>query len=106
MINLQTLVAIREVMKDMIRLGKSGNGIGYDRFIVISIGTGVNKLEQWYNAKMVANWGVLSWLYKSGATPILDFINESSIDMVEYHNSVLFTALHSQDNYLRIQVSI
>jgi patatin-like phospholipase/acyl hydrolase len=101
--NNPTLVAIREVMKDMIRLGKSGNGIGYDRFIVISIGTGVNKLEQWYNAKMVANWGVLSWLYKSGATPILDFINESSIDMVEYHNSVLFTALHSQDNYLRIQ---
>ncbi|XP_045818388.1 patatin-like protein 1 [Trifolium pratense] len=101
--NNPTMVAIREVTKDMIRLGKSGNGIGYDRFIVISIGTGSNKSERKYNAKMVAKWGALTWLFNAGATPILDCFNEASTDMVDYHNSVLFTALQSQDNYLRIQ---
>jgi len=106
MIILQTMVAIREVTKNMIRLGRSGNGIGYDRFIVISIGTGSNKSEQKYNAKMVAKWGALTWLFNSGSTPILDCFNEASTDMVDYHNSVLFTALQSQDNYLRIQVII
>jgi len=89
----------------MIRLGRSGNGVGYDRFIVISIGTGSNKSEKKYNAKMVAKWGALTWLFNSGSTPIIDCFNEASTDMVDYHNSVLFTALQSQDNYLRIQVS-
>lgn len=101
--NNPTMVAIREVTKNMIRLGRSGNGVGYDRFIVISIGTGSNKSEQKYNAKMVAKWGALTWLFNSGSTPILDCFNEASTDMVDYHNSVLFTALQSQDNYLRIQ---
>lgn len=101
--NNPTMVAIREVTKNMIRLGRSGNGIGYDRFIVISIGTGSNKSEQKYNAKMVAKWGALTWLFNSGSTPIIDCFNEASTDMVDYHNSVLFTALQSQDNYLRIQ---
>lgn len=101
--NNPTMVAIREVTKNMIRLGRSRNGVGYDRFIVISIGTGSNKSEQKYNAKMVAKWGALTWLFNSGSTPILDCFNEASTDMVDYHNSVLFTALQSQDNYLRIQ---
>ncbi|XP_058772795.1 patatin-like protein 1 [Vicia villosa] len=105
--NNPTMVAIREVTKDMIRQpqGRNGNnvGIAYDRFLVISIGTGSNKSERKYNAKMVAKWGALTWLFNSGATPVLDCFNEASTDMVDYHNSVLFTALQSQDNYLRIQ---
>ncbi|CAL5187905.1 unnamed protein product [Lathyrus oleraceus] len=105
--NNPTMVAIREVTKDMIRQpqGRSVNdaGVGLDRFLVISIGTGSNKSEKKYNAKMVAKWGALTWLFNSGATPVLDCFNEASTDMVDYHNSVLFTALQSQDNYLRIQ---
>ncbi|CAK8539752.1 unnamed protein product [Lathyrus sativus] len=105
--NNPTLVAIREVTKDMIRQpkGRSVNdaGVGLDRFLVISIGTGSNKKEKKYNAKMVAKWGALTWLFNSGATPVIDCFNEASTDMVDYHNSVLFTALQSQDNYLRIQ---
>ncbi|KAI5439253.1 patatin-like protein 1 isoform X1 [Lathyrus oleraceus] len=104
--NNPTMVAIREVTKDMIRQpqGNGNNvGIGYDRFLVISIGTGSNKSERKYNAKMVAKWGALTWLFNSGATPVLDCFNEASTDMVDYHNSVLFMALQSQDNYLRIQ---
>ena len=98
------MVAIREVIKDMIRQPQGRNvnnvGIGYDRFLVISIGTGSNKSERKYNAKMVAKWGALTWLFNTGATPVLDCFNEASTDMVDYHNSVLFTALQSQDNYL------
>ncbi|PNX75943.1 patatin-like protein, partial [Trifolium pratense] len=107
--NNPTLVAIREVTKDMMRIkdwnksGKSGKGIQYDRFIVISIGTGSNKTEGKYNAKMVAKWGALTWLFNAGATPIIDCFSEASTDMIDYHNSVLFTALQSQNNYLRIQ---
>lgn len=98
------MVAIREVIKDVVRQ-PGENDIGYDRFLVISIGTGSNKSEHKYNAKMVAKWGAFTWLFNSGSTPILDCFNEASTDMVDYHNSVLFTALQSQDNYLRIQVS-
>ncbi|CAI8588846.1 unnamed protein product [Vicia faba] len=105
--NNPTMVAIREVTKDLIRQPKGRNvnnvGIGYDRFLVISIGTGSNKSERKYNAKMVAKWGALTWLFNTGATPVLDCFNEASTDMVDYHNCVLFTALQSQDNYLRIQ---
>ncbi|CAI8588840.1 unnamed protein product [Vicia faba] len=105
--NNPTMVAIREVIKDMIRQPQGRNesnvGIGYDRFLVISIGTGSNKSERKYSAKMAAKWGVLTWLFNSGATPVIDCFNEASTDMVDYHNSVLFTALQSQDNYLRIQ---
>ncbi|XP_058775787.1 patatin-like protein 1 [Vicia villosa] len=105
--NNPTMVAIREVTKDLIRQpkGRSANdaGVGYDRFLVISIGTGSNKSERKYNAKMVSKWGALTWLFNSGATPVLDCFSEASTDMVDYHNSVLFTALQSQDNYLRIQ---
>ncbi|XP_004511941.1 patatin-like protein 1 [Cicer arietinum] len=100
--NNPSMVAIREVIKDVVRQ-PGENDIGYDRFLVISIGTGSNKSEHKYNAKMVAKWGAFTWLFNSGSTPILDCFNEASTDMVDYHNSVLFTALQSQDNYLRIQ---
>ncbi|GAU17377.1 hypothetical protein TSUD_232530 [Trifolium subterraneum] len=102
--NNPTMVAIREVTKDMmIRPEDSEKGIEYDRFIVISIGTGSNKNEKKYNAKMVAKWGALTWLCNAGATPIIDCFSEASSDMVDYHNSVIFTAFQSNDNYLRIQ---
>lgn len=97
------MVAIREVTKDVLKQ-PGANNISYDRFLVISIGTGSNKSEHKYNAKMVSKWGALTWLYNSGSTPLLDCFFESSSHMVDYHSSVIFTALQSQDNYLRIQV--
>ena len=101
------MVATREVTKHIIRTSdESGdNGIGHDRFIVISLGTASNKSERKYNAKMVAKWGALTWLFNNGSTPLIDCFSESSNYMVDYHNTVLFTALKSQDNYLIIQVS-
>ncbi|XP_061341407.1 patatin-like protein 3 [Gastrolobium bilobum] len=103
--NNPTLVAIREVIKQLIKKldGTSINPLDYDRFLVLSIGTGSNRSEHKYNAKMVSKWGIISWILNSGSTPIIDCYSEASTDMVDYHNCVVFSALQSQDNYLRIQ---
>jgi hypothetical protein len=45
----------------------------------------------------------LSWLFKNGTAPIVDMFNSASADMVDIHLCVLFRALHSSENYLRIQ---
>ena len=75
------------------------------RFLLITLGTGSNKTEQKYNAKMSAQWGIVSWIYFNGSTPIIDVFSEASADMVNYHNRLLFQASNSDDNYLRIDVS-
>lgn len=77
----------------------------YNRFLVISVGTGSNRSEQKYNAKMTSKWGIISWLYKDGSTPIIDCYTEASADMVHYHNCVVFQAFQSENSYLRIDVS-
>lgn len=77
----------------------------YGRFLVISIGTGSAKAEKKYSAQKAAKWGVLGWLLNGGSTPIVDVFTLASADMVDFHFSVVFQALHSEQNYLRIQVS-
>ncbi|KAH9711823.1 Patatin-like protein 3 [Citrus sinensis] len=47
-------------------------------------------------------WGVINWLYDNGDTPLLDCYGQAIGDMVDYHISVVFQALQSEDNYLRI----
>ncbi|ESW28808.1 hypothetical protein PHAVU_002G019800 [Phaseolus vulgaris] len=103
--NNPTLVAIREVTKQTIRKPDETtiSPLDYDRFLVLSLGTGSNMSEHKYNAKMVSNWGILTWLFNSGSTPIIDCFSEASTDMVDYHNVVVFSSLQSEDNYLRIQ---
>ena len=104
---MQTLVAISEVTKQI--FGENPDffpikPMDYGRFLVISIGTGSPKVEKRYNAKMAAKWGVLGWLLHGDSTPLVDIFTQASGDMVDFHNSVFFQALHSEDNYLRIQV--
>ncbi|KAL1188901.1 Patatin-like protein 1 [Cardamine amara subsp. amara] len=103
--NNPTLVAITAVSKQIVKnnpdMGKL-KPLGYDKFLVISIGTGSTKKEQNYSAKKAAKWGIISWLYDDGFTPILDITMESSRDMIHFHSSVLFKALQSEENYLRI----
>ncbi|KAL4372774.1 hypothetical protein S245_015521 [Arachis hypogaea] len=103
--NNPTLVGVREVSKKLLRKPGEGkiNPLDFDRFLVLSLGTGTNRNEHKYEAKKVAKWGILNWLLDSGSTPIIDCYSEASTDMVDYHNCVIFTALHSEDNYLRIQ---
>lgn len=75
----------------------------YTRFIVISLGTGSRRFEPKYSAKKAAKWGVLGWLTNGGRSPLVDVFTQSSADMVDYHLSAVFQALHLHDNYLRIQ---
>ena len=104
---IQALVAITQVSKQV--FGKNPDffpikPMDFGRFLVISIGTGSPKAEQKYNAKMAAQWGVLGLLLHGGSTPLVDVFMQASADMIDFHNSVVFQALHSENNYLRIQV--
>ena len=76
----------------------------YGRYLVISLGTGHSCDKPKYNAKMCSKWGVIFWLYHFGSTPLIDCYDAASADMVDYYNSVVFQALHSENNYLRIDV--
>uniref|UniRef100_A0A5B6YTJ6 Patatin n=1 Tax=Davidia involucrata TaxID=16924 RepID=A0A5B6YTJ6_DAVIN len=104
--NNPTLVAIGEVTKQIMK----GNPdffpikkIDYGRLLVISLGTGSAKVEEKYEADETAKWGVLGWLTSGGSTPLVDVFTQASADMVDFHLSGVFRALHSEKNYLRIQ---
>ncbi|KAJ4701791.1 Patatin [Melia azedarach] len=104
--NNPTLVAIGEVTKAITK----GNPdffpikpMDYRRFLVISLGTGSSKEEGKYSADEAAKWGVVGWLTSGGSTPLVDVFTQASADMVDLHISVVFQALHSEKNYLRIQ---
>ncbi|MFS7973972.1 putative Acyl transferase/acyl hydrolase/lysophospholipase [Helianthus anomalus] len=80
--------------------------LDYGRYLVISLGTGKEKLiPPRYNAKMAAKWGVLGWLANNGA-PLIEAFTEASADLVGFHNNVVFEALHSVHCYIRIQVCL
>ncbi|GMI67261.1 phospholipase A IVA [Hibiscus trionum] len=103
--NNPTLVAMREVTKQIMKDNPDfspTDPLDYTRFLVISLGAGSNRREKKYDAKQAAKWGVISWLFEDNNSPILDFYGEASKDMVDYHNCVVFQALHSEDKYLRI----
>jgi hypothetical protein len=101
----QTLCAMNQVTKDII-LGDGDffpvKPVDYGKFMVISLGCGSNRKSR-YSAKAAAKWGIFNWLIKDGTAPIIDMFNAASGDMVDIHLCVLFRALRSSHNYLRIQ---
>ncbi|KAH0681459.1 hypothetical protein KY284_022544 [Solanum tuberosum] len=100
------LIAISEVSKEIFKNNPDFFPIkpmDYGRFLVISLGTGAAKCEQKYNSLMGAKWGIVDWLFHKGSTPLVEVFTQSSADMVDYHNSVVFQALRSENSYLRIQ---
>ncbi|XP_021911990.1 patatin-like protein 2 [Carica papaya] len=105
--NNPALVAMNEVTKEIMRGSPDFFPIkanDYSRFMVLSLGTGSPKFEDKYDAHDAAKWGMLGWLTGHGSgTPLIDVFTHASADMVDFHLSTLFTALHSQHNYLRIQ---
>ncbi|XP_043713943.1 patatin-like protein 2 isoform X3 [Telopea speciosissima] len=104
--NNPTLVAIGEITKQIFKKNQDFFPIkpmDYGRFLVISIGTGAAKIEQKYTANKAAKWGAVNWLLHNGSTPLVDVFTQASADMVDLHLGVIFQALHSEDNYLRIQ---
>ncbi|KAI3947675.1 hypothetical protein MKX01_034340 [Papaver californicum] len=105
-VNNPALVALTEVTKEIFK-GNSDffpiKPMDYGRFLVISVGTGTKKEEEKYTSQKAAKWNILSWLIKGSSTPLIDVFSQASADMVDYHISVVFQALHSEANYLRIQ---
>ncbi|GAB4852106.1 Proteolipid protein 2 [Ancistrocladus abbreviatus] len=104
--NNPALVAINEVTKEI----TSGSAdfllmkpLEYHRFVVLSLGTGSSSTEKKYSAEQAAKWGVLGWLTRSGANPLIDIFMQGSADMVDYHLATVFQALNSEENYIRIQ---
>ncbi|KAE8126195.1 hypothetical protein FH972_020936 [Carpinus fangiana] len=104
--NNPALVAIGEVTKEVTKRSSPFSPIkpmDYERFLVISIGTGSAKAEEKYNAHAAAKWGLLNWLASNGSTPIVDVFSQASADMVDFHLSDVFRALQCERSYLRIQ---
>ncbi|KAE8719505.1 Patatin-like protein 2 [Hibiscus syriacus] len=105
--NNPALIAIGEVTKQINKGHSDFSCIKaadhYNRFLVLSLGTGSEKLTEKYNAKQAAGWGVIGWLISGNSTPLIDAFSEGSADMVDFHISVVFKALSSEKNYLRIQ---
>lgn len=103
--NNPTLCAMGQVSRDII-LGDGDffpvKPADYGKFMVVSIGCGSNRNRR-YSAKAAAKWGIFNWLIKDGTAPIVDMFNSASADMVDIHLCVLFRALRSSHNYLRIQ---
>lgn len=104
--NNPTLVAMSEVTKEI----SKGNPdfspmepLEYDRFLVLSLGTGTAKVEQKYDADKAAKWGILAWVVNGASSPLVDIFTEASSDMVDFHLSTIFRALQCEANYLRIQ---
>lgn len=79
--------------------------LDYTRVVVISLGTGSIRNEEKYDAIMASKWGLVSWICADGSSPIIDCYNEAIQDIVDYQSCVVFQALHSETNYLRIDVS-
>lgn len=102
----QSLVAISEVTKTILKHDPKFSTFASEdfRFLLISIGTGSNRGEKKYDAKTCALWGPISWIFYNGSTPITDVFMEASSDMVSYHNTLVFEAFRSKDNFLRIEV--
>ncbi|TKY57791.1 Patatin protein 2 [Spatholobus suberectus] len=104
----QALVAIAEVTNQISHDGPCDSlnvePMQYDRFLVISLGTGSQKQEMKYSADEAAQWGILSWVATTnGGTPLIDAFSHASADMVDFHISSVVRALNSEHNYLRIQ---
>ncbi|KAI7735254.1 hypothetical protein M8C21_030828, partial [Ambrosia artemisiifolia] len=104
--NNPSLVAIGEVARQVLKADPNFPAIeplDHTRYLLISIGTGTEKQQPLFDAKMAAKWGVLGWLVNQSSAPLIDAFTQASADLVVMHNNVVFEAFGSLDNYLHIQ---
>ena len=65
---LQTLVAVREVTKEVANRGEDFfpiQPLDCAKLLVISLGTGSAKHEEIYTTEMASEWSVMSWLLRT-----------------------------------------
>ncbi|CAH8345002.1 unnamed protein product [Eruca vesicaria subsp. sativa] len=103
--NNPTLCAITEVTKQIVKKNPAMGDMSpldYTRVVVVSLGTGSIRNEEKYDAIMASKWGLVSWICADGSSPLIDCYNEAIQDIVDYQSCVVFQALRSETNYLRI----
>ncbi|XP_016465754.1 patatin-like protein 2 [Nicotiana tabacum] len=104
--NNPTLMAMTHVIKEMMNGKFQYEGVktmDCKRMLVLSLGTGIGKHEENYNAASASKWGLLGWMYNNGASPLIDVYGDASVDIVDIHLSTIFKSFGSEKNYLRIQ---
>jgi len=103
------LLAISEIMKELLMQENAGYSIENKRMLVVSLGTGGAKYAVKYTAPAVSKWSKLDWVLSrpitKGGSPLYDIYSDAGADMIDIHVSTLFQALRNcEDKYLRIQV--
>jgi len=68
---------------------------------VLSLGTGITKVEETYDAKTAATWNSLQWIAVG-----LELLPRASSNMTEYYLASLFSGFQPGNTYLRIQVCL
>eukprot|EP00268_Persea_americana_P034315 TRINITY_DN33969_c1_g2_i1.p1 TRINITY_DN33969_c1_g2~~TRINITY_DN33969_c1_g2_i1.p1 ORF type:complete len:235 (-),score=36.51 TRINITY_DN33969_c1_g2_i1:194-898(-) len=104
--NNPALIAMSEVIKESFRGNLDlfqNKPVDCGRCLVISLGTGSPKKHEKYTASHARKWGLFGWFRSSRSTPLVDVFTKASAEMFDIHISVVFQALHSECNYLRIQ---
>ncbi|KAF4355841.1 hypothetical protein F8388_004127 [Cannabis sativa] len=101
-----TLLAIREVMKEMSLDENSCFDImDHSKLLILSLGTGSSKQCEKFEAGDGKTWGLYKWFKgPKGTTPLMDVVLTAMDDMVDIYMSVFFGASSFKDNYLRVQV--
>ncbi|KAM0039685.1 putative galactolipase [Helianthus debilis subsp. tardiflorus] len=106
--NNPTQMAITHIMKEIL-MGKHKfsdlESIDGRQMLVLSLGTGMPKRSERYDAHKASRWGLLNWVFDNGSSPIFNMYSDASSDMVDIHVTTLFRSLNAQKNYLRIQVT-
>ncbi|KAF3623922.1 putative isoflavone reductase-like protein-like [Capsicum annuum] len=92
--NNPTLMAMtydsKEIMMEKIHYKGMNKSMDYKKMLVLSLGTGIGKKEEKYNAALASRWGLLGWMYNNGATPLIDVYADASVDIVDIHLSTIF----------------
>ncbi|KAL8199356.1 hypothetical protein R6Q57_012924 [Mikania cordata] len=105
--NNPTQVAITHVTKEILMGNHKFSDIEpvevARRMLVVSLGSGINKRSERYNARKASRWGLLNWVFDNGSSPLFNIYSDASSDMVDIHVTTLFQSLNAQTNYLRIQ---
>ena len=98
------MLAISHVFREMMKNDVDIEPMDGKRLLVLSLGTGAPKLEEKYCAAKASKWGLLSWIFNGGNTPLIDIFNDASANVVDFLVATLFQSHNHQKNYLRIQV--
>jgi hypothetical protein len=78
--------------------------LDYNRYLVISLGTGLPEQDIKFDALNVSKWGIFGWLGWHYTMPLLHMFLHASSDMTDSHVANLFEAIGCSDQLLRIQV--